>query len=150
MRALLIAGGLLAMFSAVGAAIAQPDVINARREGLRGMGREMEAMKAIADSRGDPRPAAARIEQMTAFFQTFPTRFPEGSGTPTGREPGQTGALPAVWSDNGGFQRAAANMVTQLGALRAAATAGDPAGFATAFQQTGATCGACHRAYRAR
>ncbi|HEY4253531.1 MAG TPA: cytochrome c [Roseomonas sp.] len=149
MRAVWIAGGLLAVMFA-GAAVAQTDVINARREGLRGIGRDMEAMKAIVDSRGDPRGAVPRIEQMTTFFQGFAARFPAGSDTPTGREPGHTGALPTVWSDRAGFERAEANMVTQLGALRTAAAAGDAAGFATAFQQTGATCGACHRVYRAR
>jgi cytochrome c556 len=40
-------------------------------------------------------------------------------------------------------------MLTQLRAFQAAANAGDQAAFAAAFQQTGATCGACHRPYRA-
>jgi cytochrome c556 len=39
-------------------------------------------------------------------------------------------------------------MVTQLRSLQAAAAAGDQAAFGAAFQQTGATCGACHRPYR--
>jgi cytochrome c556 len=150
MRAVAIAGGVLAVLSVLGGAAAQTDVINARREGLRGIGAHMEAMKAIVDNRGDPRAALPRIEQMTAFFQGFTNRFPPGTDRPRGREPGQTNALETIWSDNPGFERAAANMVIQLGALRVAASTNDPAGFATAYQQTGATCGACHRTYRAR
>ena len=47
-----------------------------------------------------------------------------------------------------GFETANTNMLTQLRALQAAANAGDQAAFGAAFQQTGATCGACHRPYR--
>ena len=39
-------------------------------------------------------------------------------------------------------------MVTQLEALRTAAASGDNAALTAAFNQTGATCGACHRPYR--
>ncbi|MES2713636.1 MAG: cytochrome c [Pseudomonadota bacterium] len=150
MRLRLIASALLATLSLTGVALAQTEVITARREGLRGMGAHMEAMKAIADARGNPAPTVERIDAMTAFYSTFPTRFPAGTDVPQGTQPGQTRALPVIWTDNAGFVQANTNMLTQITALRAAATGGDPAAFAAAFQQTGATCGACHRTYRAR
>jgi cytochrome c556 len=150
MRLRLIASTLLAALSLTGVALAQTEVITARREGLRGIGAHMEAMKAIADARGNPAPAVERIDAMTTFFTTFPTRFPAGTDVPQGTNPGQTRALPVIWTDNAGFLQANANMLTQITALRGAAAGGDPAAFAAAFQQTGATCGACHRTYRAR
>ena len=150
MRLRLIASALLATLSLSGVALAQPEVITARREGLRAMGAHMEAMKAIADARGNPAPAVERIDAMTAFYSTFPTRFPAGTDVPQGTDPGQTRALPVIWTDNAGFVQANANLLTQISALRATATANDPAAFAAAFQQTGATCGVCHRTYRAR
>ncbi len=123
-------------------ALAQGDVIIARQEGLKGVARQMESIKAVVDQRGDPRTTGATISEMMRFFEDFTARFPAGSGT------GTTRALPAIWTDRAGFETANGNMVTQLRALQAAANAGDPAAFGAAFQQTGATCGACHRPYR--
>ena len=121
---------------------AQGDVIAARRDGLKGIARQMEGIKAVVDQRGDPRSTGAGIAEMISFFEGFPARFPAGSGS------GDTRALPAIWTDRAGFETANANMVTQLRALQAAANSGDQAAFGAAFQQTGATCGACYRPYR--
>lgn len=130
---------------ASGAAYAQGNVIAERREGLKRMGQHMEAMKPISDSRGDPRPAVARIDDMIVFFQTLPSRFPAGSGT------GDTKALPAIWQEFARFEQANTALVGQLNTLRAAAAAGDGAAFATAYQATGPQfCGGCHRPFRAR
>lgn len=139
-RCLLAATAFLAL---AGSALAQ-DIIAQRREGLRGMGRQMEAIKAVSDSQGDPRALVPRIDEMIAFFSNMPALFPAGSGS------GDTRALPTVWSERAGFEQAAANMVTQLQAFRGVAQAGDPAAIPAAFGQTGATCGACHRVYRGR
>lgn len=133
---------LASLIALTAPAFAQGDVITARRDGLKGVARQMEGIKAVVDQRGDPRPAAAPIGDMIRFFDGFPARFPAGSGS------GDTRALPSIWSDRAGFEAANANMLTQLRALQAAANAGDQAAFAAAFQQTGATCGACHRPYR--
>ena len=121
---------------------AQGDVIAARRDGLKGIARQMEGIKAVIDQRGDPRTTGAGIAEMIGFFEGFPARFPAGSGS------GDTRALPAIWTDRAGFEAANTNMVTQLRALQAAANSGDQAAFGAAFQQTGGTCGACHRPYR--
>ncbi|WP_198377835.1 c-type cytochrome [Neoroseomonas rubea] len=141
MKAWLIVGAALAAIGTAGTAVAQ-DVIAQRRDGLRGMGRHMEAIKAVTDARGDTRPLVARIDEMITFYRGMPALFPAGSGT------GDTRALAAIWSDRAGFEQANANMVTQLGALRTAAAAGDVAATTAAFGQAGATCGACHRPYR--
>lgn len=141
MRTWILAGAAIALLGTAGAALAQ-DVIAQRRDGLRGMGRHMEAIKAVTDARGDTRPLVARIDEMSTFFRGLPNLFPAGSGT------GETRALPAIWSDRAGFEQASANMVNQLQALRTAAAGGDVAATAAAFNQAGATCGACHRPYR--
>lgn len=150
MRFRLIASALLATLTLSGVAFAQTEVITARRDGLRGVGAHMEAMKAIADARGNPAPAVERIDAMIAFFTAFPTRFPAGTDVPQGTNPGQTRALPAIWTDNAGFLAANNGALAQLASLRATAVAGDAAGFATAYGQVGPSCGTCHRGYRAR
>lgn len=143
-RTWLAALGLAALVAS-GTAYAQADVIAERRANLKRMGEHMEAMKPISDSRGDPRPAVARIDDMIAWFSIMQTKFPPGSGT------GDTKALPAIWQDWARFQAADEAMVGQLRTLRAAAAAGDAAAFQTAYQATGPQfCGGCHRPFRAR
>jgi cytochrome c556 len=142
MKAWTLAATLTTVLAMAAPALAQGDVIAARRDGLKGIARQMEGIKAVVDQRGDPRGSAAGIAEMIQFFEGFPARFPAGSGT------GDTRALAAIWTDRAGFEAANTNMVTQLRSLQAAATAGDQAAFGAAFQQTGATCGACHRPYR--
>jgi cytochrome c556 len=143
MRNWFLAIGLVAAMGTAGAAIAQ-DVIAQRRAGLKHVGEEFQAFKAVSDARGDVRPLAPRIGELITFFRGLPTLFPEGSGT------GNTRALPPIWSDRAGFEQAATNVITQLVALQALAAAGDNAAFPPAFNQTGAACGACHRVNRAR
>ncbi len=139
MRRWIVALGVLAL---TGTALAQGDVIAQRREGMKRMAQHMQAVKAVVDSHGDPRGAVERIDDMLAWYPHELGLFPPGS------DQGDTKALPAVWTDRAGFEQANANIVTRLRALRAAADAGDAAAFATAFQQTGAACGSCHRTYR--
>lgn len=141
MKAGMLAGVAAALLGMTGAALAQ-DVIAQRREGLRGMGRQMEGIKAVTDARGDTRPLAANVDTMIAFYRGLPALFPPGSDT------GNTRALPTIWSDRPGFEQANTNMVAALGTLRTAAASGDVAATTAAFQQAGATCGACHRVNR--
>jgi len=119
-------------------------IIRDRREGLKAMGAQMEAMGAIAQARGDTQPAIARIETIQAFFANFADRFPANT------QAGETRALPAVFTDRAGFTTALNTLNTQLAALRSVAASGDAAAFGPALQATGASCGACHRAYRSR
>ncbi len=119
-------------------------IIRERREGLRGVGAHMEALQAIAASRGDPRPALPRIDAITAFFENFPDRFPPNT------QSGDTKAQPAVFVDRSGFLAAHTGLTAPLANLRTVAAAGDSAGFPAALQALGGACGGCHRTYRAR
>ena len=47
-----------------GPALAQGDVITARQDGLKGVARQMESIKAVVDQRGDPRATAAAIGEI--------------------------------------------------------------------------------------
>ncbi len=135
----------LVFMALAGTALAQGDAIAERRAGLKRMGAHMDAIKPVADARGDVKALEPRVDDMIAWFRTLPQRFPPGS------DRGDTKAQPAVWSDRAGFEAANARMLGQLEVLKTAAAAGDPAGFATAFQATGPQfCGGCHRTFRAR
>lgn len=142
MRIWIAALGIVAL---AGTAFAQGDVIAERRAGLKRMGGHMDAIKPVAEARGDVRAMVPRIDDMIAWYKHMPHLFPPGSAT------GDTKALPAVWSERAGFDAANTRMLGQLDVLKAAAASGDAAAFATAFQATGPQfCGACHRTYRAR
>lgn len=138
---LAVAGGMVAN----GALAQGGDVIAQRRAGLKRMGEHMEAMKPVAEARGDVRALAPRFDDMIAWYRQMPTLFPPGS------DQGDTKALPAVWSQREGFDAANTRLLGQLDVLKAAATAGDAAAFSSAYSVTGSQfCGGCHRNYRAR
>lgn len=132
-------------------ALAQPgpaQIVQERRDGLRAMGQHMEAMAAIARAGSDPRPAVERVQALEAWFRGFPQRFP--AGTQQGAAGIETRALPAIWQNFGEFERAGQALLPRLAALREAAAAGNAAGFGQALQAAGASCGDCHRPFRAR
>lgn len=127
-----------------GAALAQPDPVTARKEGLKRMQGHLEAINPVATAGGNVREMVPRTEDIVAFFSTFPSYFPPGSDNNGSK------ALPSVWAERPGFEAAAANAVTAAGALRTAAASGDAAATAQAARAMGGACGACHRNYRGR
>ena len=141
MKSWILAGVAIAAMGTAGAAFAQ-DVITQRREGMRAEGRQMEAIKAVLDARGDTRPLVERADTIAGFYRNLQALYPAGSGT------GETRALPAIWSDPAGFEAARTSILTALGTLRSAAASGDVAATTAAFNQVGAGCAACHRGYR--
>jgi len=141
MKSGMVAGIAVALLGLTGAAMAQ-DVITQRREGMRTEARQMEAIKAVIDARGDTRPLVERADTIAAFYRDLQALYPRGSDT------GATRALPAIWTDPAGFETNRANIVVALGTLRAAAASGDLAATTAAFNQVGAVCGTCHRGFR--
>jgi cytochrome c556 len=140
----LFAGAALAATIAVPLAFAQGDVITTRKDGFKSLLANMEAIQRVVETR---QPVAGAVAPARAIADVAPRIkgwFPPGSDT------GQpTRALPAIWSDRAGFDRAADGFVTQAAALVAAAESGDAARLASALQATGQACGVCHRPYRA-
>lgn len=141
MKSGVIAGVAMALLGLAGGALAQ-DVITQRREGMRTEGRQMEAIKAVIDARGDTRPLVERVDTIASFYRDLQALYPAGSGT------GATRALPTIWTDPAGFEAARNTIVAALGTLRTAAASGDLAATQAAFGQVGAACAACHRAFR--
>jgi cytochrome c556 len=92
----------------------------------------------------DPVVAAAAARVIGHQLDVFPDLFPVGSETGN-----QTGALPAIWSDNEAFRAVAAKGVADAEAAAAAAAEGQEA-FAAAFQVLGGDCQSCHQEFRAQ
>lgn len=129
-------GGALALAQAGGP-------IPERKNDMKAMQRELEAMKAALDS-GDIAAIAPRAKTVHGLLEVIPTLFPPDLAT------GDTKALPAVWSDRAGFETAARNALAASGKLEQAASSGDRAATVQAFREMGASCGGCHRSFRGR
>jgi cytochrome c556 len=68
---------------------------------------------------------------------------------PPGTENGHhTRALPAIWSDRAGFERAAADLTKAAETMAKAAAAGDRPAFIKSASVTNLACARCHFTYR--
>ncbi len=142
---------LLAVFVATATIAASPaspqPLINVRQANFKKMG---TALKAINDQLRTDAPAkaamigAAQTIAMTAHQQG--RLFPGGSGPAVGIK---TDALPGIWSDRATFDAQMAKMVVESDKLLGLAKSGDPAAIRAQVKAVGATCGGCHRQFRA-
>ena len=146
-----IAGGLALVIGAAGLAraadlAATPDAIVAGRQAAFDLQQGVfSAMKATIDAGGSVKPLSDGAKGLVKWGTAMPGMFPAGTETAH-----NTKARPEVWSDRAGFEKAAADFEAASVKLAALADADDKAGFAEQFKATGATCGGCHRQFRAR
>jgi len=120
------------------------DAIVARRAAFKAQGQIFKAMKDANDAGEDPKAFAADANWLVNWSKQIPVMFPPGS------ESGDTKALPDIWSDRATFEKDDAAYTEAATKLAALADAGDKAGFVKQFGATGATCGACHKTFRAK
>ncbi|MCW3476502.1 c-type cytochrome [Limobrevibacterium gyesilva] len=136
----------LALDPMASTAMAAPeDIIAARQAGYKRIGEHTASIRNAVAAGQDVAPLAGLAKEIADWGRTMPTLFPPG--TESGRD---TKARPAIWSDRANFDKAAANLATEADKLAQLAQANDKDGFARQFKATGATCGACHTAYRSR
>jgi cytochrome c556 len=83
---------------------------------------------------------------LARWAKVLPTLFPAGSGAESGAK---TRALPTIWSDRPGFDKAAGDYADATAKLLDLAKANDSAGFKAQLKVVDGTCAACHSAYRA-
>jgi cytochrome c556 len=124
---------------------AGPDPIETRQAGQDLMAADFAGIRAVIAAKGDVKTLQKPAEALARWMKQFPSQFPPGSDT--GHD---TKALPAVWSDSAGFQKAADNFVDAANKLAELAKAGDADGMASQVKVVGDACGACHKTYRAR
>ncbi len=149
MRKTLLSGIALASLALSGIAVAQTmgaeQIVATRQAGFDLQAGVAAAMKAVIEGKLDVKLMEDGAKGLAAWGKATPGMFPDGTQTV-----GNTKALPAVWSDRAGFEKAAANFTEQAEKLRALAAANDKEGFAAQYTLTTQACGACHRGYRAR
>jgi cytochrome c556 len=136
---------VLTLALAGAAQAAAPDPIETRQAGQDLMAGDFAGIRAVVAAKGDVKTLQQPANAMARWMKQFPSQFPAGSDTGH-----NTKALPVVWSDSAGFQKAADNFVDAADKLSQLAKAGDADGVATQIKAVGDACGACHRTYRAR
>lgn len=139
---LLLAAGVLTAAAATRRDDAD-QLIAARQAGFKLQGAAFGGMKAVIDAKGDVKTQAFAAGAVAGWARAVPGLFPAGS------DGGTTKALPTIWSDRAGFEKAAATLATEAGKLADLAKAGDQPGFAAQWLVVRQTCSACHDTYRA-
>lgn len=99
--------------------------------------------RALQSGATEMKPFKDNAEAILKWSKIIPALFPPGTDH-------DTKALPAVWADRPGFEKAAAALTAAAEALLKAADASDTAAFVTAFNATATACKGCHRTYRAK
>ena len=128
-------------------ALADQSIVDQRIQMMKKMGGAMRALSAFA--RGgdyDDRltEAAAAISETSG---AIPRLFPPMTGR--GQIDKDTRALPTIWSDPAGFIQQTAALQAAAKQIEQAVAAQSAAGVGAGLKAAGATCGACHKPYRA-
>ena len=89
---------------------------------------------------------AARAERVSMMG----SRIVEGFGPGTDAGDMKTRALPAIWEDRAGFEKAAQDFIDASAKLASVAKGGDEDAMKAQFAATGKTCKGCHDEYRAK
>ena len=152
LRRLIVLCGAWICLTAVGlpqediSGVSGPDAIAARQASLdmssitfRSMG---DAMRAGREAKSQGYPAAA----LAKWAKALPRMFPPGTGT--GETSAFSQALPVIWRDRAGFDRAAANYAAATARLAALATSNDTPGFTRQLEEVNQACSFCHSRYK--
>ena len=102
-------------------------------------------IRSVVKANGDVKPLEQPAKAIALWAAVIPTMFPKGS-----EHGGNTKALPEIWSDPAGFQKAALRLGDAATKLATDAKAGDAAAVAADTKALGEACGACHKSYRAK
>ncbi len=146
-RVMFIAGALSLAVAASAGVIDAGQIVKARKEHLKALGK---SMKSLRDEAGSWHPNWASIEDNAAAVAkgaaALPTWFPAGSGRGVGVK---TKALAAIWLKPADFQNASRAFATQADKLVEVAKTQDAASVRGQAKAVGRTCGGCHRHFRA-
>jgi cytochrome c556 len=114
---------------------------------MKGMGKDLKAVKDYTDGKGPLPPAQAGAADIVATTGEIPALFPPKTGM--AEFPGKSGAKPVIWTQWSKFidSQKTAHALAQK--LLAATKTGDKKAIGAAFLDLGKNgCGACHTDFR--
>jgi cytochrome c556 len=121
------------------------DMIELRQAGQDLLSGDFAGIRAVVAAKGDVKPLEDPAKAIARWMRQFPLLFPKGT-----EEGHHTRALPAIWSNPAGFQKAAGDLVDAASKLADLAKTGEADAVAAQVKVVGDACAACHRTYRAR
>jgi cytochrome c556 len=122
-------------------------VVESRQATMKAQGKDMVAIKAFIEGKGELAAAQAAGVDLVARLATIPTLFPKGTGM--AELPGKSYAKPVIWTETDKFAATVKTVEAKAQALEAALKGGDKAAIQTAFGDIGKNgCDACHGSYR--
>lgn len=141
-----VAASCLAGLARAADAPASPDIIATRQAGQALVGGTfIGLLQAVKQNATDVKPFANAALAIAKWEPQFRTMFPPGT------EHGEnTRALPAIWSDRDGFNKASEKLAEEATKLSTIAKSGDREAFAAQVKVLGDACSACHKQFRAR
>ena len=131
---------LLAVLALASTGIARAqgiNVIETRQAGQDLLSADYAGIRAVVAAKGDLKTLVNPAKAMARWIRQFPTQFPKGSD-----QGHDTKALPAVWTDMAGFQKAANDLGDAADKLAQLASAGDAEGVAAQVKVVGDACAA--------
>ena len=149
MRTRLIIGSVAAGLASVAMAQA-PSVaeqVKARQAGMKSVG---AAFKGLRDEMSGT-PDAAAVKRHAAVLAGHSSKVGGWFGASAASAPGvKTAALPAIWTRNADFRKAASAFDVEARKTLALANAGDMAGVGGQLRALGGTCKGCHDDFKAK
>ena len=122
-------------------------VLKDRQATMKEQGKDVGAVKAYLDGKGDLAQAKAGATDLTQTTKKIPALFPPGTGGPN--PTGDYVAKPVIWTDWDKFLDAQKTAAAKADALLVAVNGGDKAAIETAFNDLGKNgCGGCHTTFR--
>ena len=137
----------MAGLSAASLAQDKETVLKSRQEAMKEQGKDVGAVKAYLEGKGDLAQAKTGAANLTQTTKKIPELFPPGTGglNPTG----DYVAKPEIWTDWNKFLDAQKTAASKADALLVAVNSGDKAAIEAAFNDLGKNgCGACHTTFR--
>ena len=137
----------MAGLSAASLAQDKETVLKSRQEAMKEQGKDVGAVKAYLEGKGDLAQAKTGAANLTQTTKKIPELFPPGTGGPN--PTGDYVAKPEIWTDWNKFLDAQKTAASKADALLVAVNSGDKAAIEAAFNDLGKNgCGACHTTVR--
>lgn len=138
---------VLLAFSFIASSAQAPDVISARQEAMDMSSVTLNSISQSIKAGREPNTQQYSATALSKWAKTLPTMFPRG--TAQGESSAETQALPAIWQDRAGFEKAATTYQDATAKLVALATANDSANFPKQIDEVKQACNNCHDHYKA-
>jgi cytochrome c556 len=143
------AAAAIVVAAAAGFAVAQDKetVLKERQATMKEQGKDVGAVKAYLDGKGDLAQAKTSAANLTQTTKKIPQLFPVGTGGPS--PDGDYVAKPEIWADWNKFLDAQKAAAAKADALLVAVNGGDKGTIEAAFADLGKNgCGNCHTTFR--